>query len=100
VKRGKKSQYPKIVVKEHISLVQEPNSEYLGHVTPDNGTSKSIHKAICTFSLDNDVDTSNLVAIGCEGTNVHTGALGGVICLFERKFPETNPLVRMHAPCK
>lgn len=85
VKRGKKS-YPKIVVKEHITLVQEPNSEYLGHVTPDNGTSKSIHKAISSFFLDNDVDTSNIVAIGCDGTNVNTGALGGVICLFERKF--------------
>lgn len=73
-------------MEEHISLVQEPNSEYLGHVTPDNGTSKSIHKAICTFFPDNDVDTSNIGATGCDGTNVNTGALDGVICLVEKNF--------------
>lgn len=84
VKRGKKS-YPKIVLEEHICLVQEPNSEYLGHVTPDNGTSKSIHEAIFTFLQENEIDTSNIVAIGCDGTNVNTGALGGVVCLLEKK---------------
>jgi len=33
---GKK--HRRLIVEEHISLVQEPGSKYLGHVTPERGT--------------------------------------------------------------
>ena len=43
VKKGKKY-YPNIITEEHFTLVQEPDSEYLGHITTSAGDSKSIKK--------------------------------------------------------
>ena len=36
---GKK--YRKTIVEEHVSLIQEPESKYLSHVTPSNGTTET-----------------------------------------------------------
>jgi len=84
VRKGRKY-YPKIVSEEHISLVCEPNSQYLGHTTPESGSSKSIQTSIANFLKINQIQSNNLVAIGCDGTAVNTGPLGGVICLLERQ---------------
>jgi len=46
VKKGKKS-YPHILTEEHVTLVSEPNSQYLEHITPASGTSKHIQSAFC-----------------------------------------------------
>jgi len=82
MKNGKKS-YLKIISQEHITLVLEPNSQYLGHVTPESGSAKNIHTSINKFLLDNETATKDLVAIGCDGTNVNTGVTGGIIRLLE-----------------
>jgi desulfoferrodoxin (superoxide reductase-like protein) len=82
VKKGKKS-YPHILTEEHITLVSEPTSQYLGHITPASGTAKNIQSAIVSFLLANEIDTDKLTVIGCDGTNVNTGTLGGIIRLVE-----------------
>ena len=82
VKNGKKY-YRKTVSEEHIVIVQEPNSVYAGHITPSGGDSKSIKQGIIAFFDKHNIDTDALLVIGCDGTNINTGAVGGVICLLE-----------------
>ncbi|KAK4299397.1 hypothetical protein Pmani_001405 [Petrolisthes manimaculis] len=74
-----------LVREEHISLIQEPGAHYIGHLTPDSGTSKCIASTIIDFLSSKEVDTSKVVAIGCDGTPVNTGLKGGVIRLIEEK---------------
>lgn len=56
---------------EHIVLIQEPSSKYLGHVTPKTGNAVATVAAIQNYlKLD---DSSSVLAIGVDGTNVNTG---------------------------
>lgn len=66
-------------------LIQEPHSVYVGHISPDSGTSVVIKDGIVEFCDSNGISMDELVAICCDGTNVNTGALGGVIRLLEVK---------------
>ena len=78
--------YRKVKMEEHITLVQQPESHYIGHVTPQSGSAKNIKQSIVTFLTDNQVDTKTIVAVGCDGTNVNTGRIGGIIRLLELEF--------------
>ena len=73
----------KSIKEEHIVLVQEPGSKYLGHVVPTSGHCHSVQSSICEFLNQNKIDTSKIVAVGCDGTVVNTGTVNGVIALFE-----------------
>lgn len=75
-----------IVVEEHVVLIQEPGSNYLGHVTPENGMAKTLASSILNYIDKAGISTSELVAIGCDGTVVNTGPHGGVIHLLEAHF--------------
>lgn len=78
--------YKAIIVEEHISLIKEPGSIYLGHITPTAGTAKFIEREIYNFLLTENVFLDQLVAIGCDGTNVNVGKFGGIIRLIEKRF--------------
>jgi len=69
----------KTEIEEHVTLVQEPESEYLGHVTPSSGKAKAITKSIKEFLAQQEIRTESIIAIGCDGTNVNTGRKEGVI---------------------
>lgn len=43
--------YRTTTVEEHISLIQEPGSIYMGYVIPEVGTAKGIQTAITEFLL-------------------------------------------------
>jgi hypothetical protein len=73
------------IVQEHISLVQEPESTYIGHITPTSGSAKGIEKGIYEFLTQNNLDTNHILAVGCDGTVTNTGSKGGVICLLEKR---------------
>lgn len=74
----------KIRVEEHISIISEPNSEYIGHLSIDSGKAADIEKSIFEF-LENKYDFRfSLAAIGCDGTAVNTGRKNGVIVLLEK----------------
>jgi hypothetical protein len=77
--------YRKTVQEEHITILQEPSSKYIGHIAAESGSAKSIATGILDYLQTNNLDTSNLVAIGCDGTAVNTGCKGGVIRLIELK---------------
>lgn len=74
------------VVEEHISIISEPGSSYLGHTSPSSGSAKDIAKSIVDYLTINNISTEKLEAIGCDGTNVNTGLKGGVIRLLEEKY--------------
>jgi len=83
-RKGNKN-HGRIIVEEHVCLVREPNSEYLGHITPSSGGAESITTGIWDFLKENKVKTEDLMAIGCDGTNVNTGTHRGVIRLLEKR---------------
>ena len=58
--------HQRTIWEEHISIVSEPESRYLDHVTPGSGKAKQI------------------VMIGCNSTVVNTGINGGVVQLLEK----------------
>lgn len=70
-----------VMVKEdHIVLVREPDSEYIGHITPETGSAADTMQAILNFFNS---DLSTLLAVGSDGTNVNTGIHGGILRLLE-----------------
>ena len=79
------SYHKKNIMEEHITLMSEPGSNYLGHVSVSQGTSECITKAIWDFFEDKDCFTDSIQAIGCDGTAVNTKTKGGIIRLLETK---------------
>ena len=77
-KKGE-SYHKKHVIEEHVTLIAEPWSNYLGHVSVTQGTSKCITKAIWDLFEDKECSTDSMQAIGCDGTAVNTGTNGGIV---------------------
>ncbi|KAJ2945333.1 hypothetical protein O0L34_g9424 [Tuta absoluta] len=77
--------YQRVFVKEHISLVGEPDSFYLGHTTPLTGTGKGISDSIINYCQTSKVDLRLIKCIGCDGTATNTGWKSGAIRLTELK---------------
>ena len=70
-----------IIKEEHYTILGEPGSKYLGHVTPKSGAAESISNKIIDFLGDN---VSEIEAIGCDGTVINTGRKHGVIARVEQ----------------
>lgn len=62
---------------EHIVLVQEPGSKYLGHITPESGKAEGITTALIEHFSEDVWD--KISSIGSDGTNVNTGIHAGII---------------------
>jgi hypothetical protein len=77
--------YVKCIKEEHVSLIQEPGSEYLGHITPITGSARNVVSSIMDFFHSMNIDTSGVIAVGCDGTAVNTGKNNGIIRLLEEK---------------
>jgi len=75
--------HPVTIVEEHVVLVREHSSQYLGQISQVNGKSISLTSSITAFLDQNMISIEKLVAVGCDGTNVNTGCDGGVIRLLE-----------------
>jgi hypothetical protein len=89
VVKNTKKYYAKTVTEEHVTLVKEPNFVYLGHITPSGGSSKTIVNDINIFVQNRNINTNDLRPVGCDGTNVNTGAAGGVIRIMESTLSRT-----------
>src|SRR6218665_2322389 len=67
---------------EHIVLIREPDSEYLGHLKTSSGTILHLTRSILDFIDQNKIDTITLVAVGCDDTIVNTRLRGAFLdCL-------------------
>lgn len=70
--------YRTTVSEEHVVLVSEPQSKYIGHIRVSSGNAEEISGKMLEF-LNKNVNLDNLVAVGCDGTAVNTGIHNGVI---------------------
>ena len=97
INKGYKSS-KNLVSEEHIRMLREPGSSYVGHVSPKTGSSKHISEEILAL-LTSDSNSSYLIAIGCDGTNVNTGTTNGVTVGLERalKSPLQWIVCQLHA---
>lgn len=71
--------YRRVRKEEHITLICEPDSQYIGHITPKTGTGKDIAESIFGCMNMMDFDMNEVVAIGCDGTVTNTGWKNGVV---------------------
>ncbi|ESN99374.1 hypothetical protein HELRODRAFT_162916 [Helobdella robusta] len=74
----------KTITEEHISLLSEPDSEYIGHFSIDSVKSNTIEKSTVDVLEMKFEFCSSLVAMGCDGTAVNTGPKNGVIDLLQK----------------
>jgi len=75
---------------EHITILSEPHSQFIGHITPNKGDAQTISTALINFLiLCDNFNVNELNSIGCDGTAVNTGASGGVITLLEKHFEKS-----------
>ena len=77
VKKGDKFHTAK-KLEEHVTILEEPGSKYLGHIAPKDGTGSCIAEGILSYLEDKNTE---LRAIGCDGTNTNTGRKNGVISI-------------------
>ena len=66
-------------------LVEEPGSDYFVHFSLNKVSANAIANGIFDFLSANHKEKSNIIAIGCDGTGVKTGAKGGAIRMIELK---------------
>lgn len=71
--------FRRVKKEEHYSLIQEPGSVYIGHVTPTSGSSEDIVTSIISYLSGRGISLEKLVVIGCDGTAVNTGWKNGLI---------------------
>ncbi|KAF8782613.1 hypothetical protein HNY73_012877 [Argiope bruennichi] len=85
-KRGSKL-YKKVISEMPVSLIEKPNSKFLGHVTPKSCTGKDIADSILEFLKDREHNKQllNFTAVGCDGTVVNTGYNIGVVSLMGKE---------------
>lgn len=72
------------VLEEHVTIIKEPGSEFIGYVTPTGGTGREIQQAIVDFLEREKYNMEHLVAISSDGTVVNTGYQNGAIPFMER----------------
>ena len=66
----------RIVTEEHLSIMQEPGSNYLTHMKPKySGTSISIVASVLETLTECGVDMNCIKVVGCDCTVLNTGGI-------------------------
>lgn len=73
-----------VVTEHHLSLVGEPGSFYLGHITPASRGADGAAQSIWYFLRENEVDISSIRCAGSDGEITNTGNKSGVISRLEK----------------
>lgn len=80
-----RTKYRRITIKEeHISVLSEPASKYIGHFVPLSGSGKDICDGLNNLLFDKG-GVDDLEAAACDGTVINTGWKNGTIRCLERK---------------
>ena len=80
VKNGKTRKIVK--VEEHYTLIEEPGSRYLAHLTPKDGTGLEIAKTLYK-RMESIEGLNSLKVIGGDGCSGNTGYRHGVVACLE-----------------
>lgn len=62
-----------VIKEEHYSIVQEPGSSYVGHVSPCSGSAQNIADSIISYLAETGLSLDDLDVDGCDGTVTNTG---------------------------
>ncbi|KAE8743708.1 hypothetical protein FOCC_FOCC009659 [Frankliniella occidentalis] len=83
----------------HVVILVEPASKFVGHVVPDGTLASSEASAILRGLENRGIPTHNIKAAGCDGTSYNTGADAGVLACLERELqrPLQRNLCLLHA---
>ena len=74
----------KTIKEEHITMIDEPGSTFIGHVsTGRNETSKATFEKKFEYLETKKLDLSLLRVVGCDGMIVNTGKHSGVVRLLD-----------------
>lgn len=68
----------RLTVEEHITILKEPGSKYLGHISLKSGNAKNIAAKLFNFFVNNSISLTKIVAVGCDGTATNTGVKAGI----------------------
>jgi len=68
----------------HVVLVEEPSSQYIGHVAPSCGDADVVAESIVSHCEGNAIDLSSLTVLGCDGTVTNTGKDNGIMANIEK----------------
>ena len=77
--------FRRTVNEEHITVLCEHGGKFRTHLSPDSSSAKGIKDCICRYHAENNVDMSNIVGIGYDGTATNTSSTGGVTRLLEQE---------------
>ena len=80
---GKK--HRRVRQEDHLSLIQEPGSKYIGHIKPLSGKAVDIANSILEYMTEKNISLSELVCVGCDGCPTNIGKNNGVISILEKK---------------
>ena len=83
----------KTIREEHISMVEEPGSTYIGHATPGSGSGADIVKALRDFGKNHNIDLSTMKAIGGDNTPVNPAPMRGAMRLMEEALQKNLQIV-------
>ena len=68
--------HKRTVVEEHIVLITEPKSLFVGHFTTATESSQSVNNGILDYFAQNKVSFGSVAAVGREVTAVKIGNKG------------------------
>lgn len=71
------------VIYENIVMVQQPSDRYLGFIATKECTAMAIFSGMYEFFAQNNINLSDLIAIGSDGASTNTGIDNGIIAKFE-----------------
>lgn len=75
----------KRIKENHITLLKEPGSKFIGYTTSINESSPEQTRVILEFLEKENYSLDHLVAVNCDGTPTNTGHVGGIVRLLEKR---------------
>lgn len=77
--------YPRVVDENHVVILKQPNSVYLGHaVIPPNSKAPEKAKVLIDFFEGKNISLDCLLAVSCDGEPTNTGRNEGIIRTLEK----------------
>ena len=93
MERSEEKRAKKEIIEEHITVLPEPGSKYLGHFVPASGAAKYIVNGLLAFCAEKQIDVTKISSIGCDGTNANVGWKSAVIRRLEEKLRRPLPWI-------
>lgn len=79
IEKVNSKQFRRTIKEEHYTILKEPGSVYIGHVSPSSGSAEDIANSIISYLTETGFSLQELDVVGCDGTVTNTGWKTGVI---------------------